>query len=77
LFDFTNGFTNWGWNQLHLMALFAQHTSEEVRPGTCFHPDQGSLQVGGKSDELLLGELLPQQHLACCVQGYDVKSRLA
>ena len=53
-----------GWDQLHVMALFSQHTSEEVRPRTRLHPDQGSLHVGGKSDQLLLGELLPQQHLA-------------
>jgi len=27
--------------------------------------------------KVLLGKLLPQHDLACCVQSYDVKSRLA
>jgi hypothetical protein len=46
------------WNQLHIMALFSPGTAKEVSTRTCFHPDQGSLQVGGKRDQLLLGELL-------------------
>ena|ERR1700674_2489134 len=50
------------WNQLHIMALFSQGTAKEVSTRTCLHPDQGSLQVGGKPDQLLLGELLPQQY---------------
>jgi hypothetical protein len=35
------------------------------------------LQVRGKGDELLLSELLPQQHLACCAQGYEMKGSFA
>jgi hypothetical protein len=54
-----------------------QSTTEEVSTRTCLHPDQAGLQGGGKYDELLLGELLPQQHLARCVQGYEVKGRFA
>ena len=59
------------------MALFSQGTAKEVSTRTCFHPDQGSLQVGGKRDQLLLGELLPQQYLPNCAEGHEVKGRLA
>ena len=43
----------------------------------CFHPDQAGLHVGGEGSQLPLRELLPQQHLACCAQCYEVKGRLA
>jgi hypothetical protein len=65
------------WNQLHIMALFSQGTAKEVSTRTCLHPDQASLQVGGKPDQLLVGELLTQQYLPCCAQRYNVKGGLA
>jgi hypothetical protein len=65
------------WDQLHIMALLSQGAAEEVSTPTCLHPDQGSLQVGGEGDELLLGKLLPQQHLPSCAESYQVKRRLA
>jgi hypothetical protein len=37
-----------GRDQPHVMALFSQHTSEEVRPGACLYTDQGRLHVRGK-----------------------------
>jgi hypothetical protein len=58
------------------MALFPKSTTKKVRSGTCLQADQRGLQVRGESDELLLSELLPQQHLACCAQRYEVKGRL-
>src|SRR5277367_1270656 len=64
-------------NQLHVMALFSQNTTEEVSTRTSLHPYQGRLHVSGEGDELLLRELLPQQHLACCAQSYEVKGSLA
>src|ERR1700730_8073847 len=60
-----------GWNQLHMMALFSQYSAEEVSPRTCLHPDQRSLHVGGKRDQLLLCELLPQQHLPGYTESYQ------
>jgi hypothetical protein len=65
------------WDELHVMALFSQNPPKEVSTRTCFHPDQAGLHVGGEADELLLSELFPQQHLACCAQGYEVKGSLA
>jgi hypothetical protein len=65
------------WDELHVMALLSQNPPKEVSPRTGFHPDQAGLHIGGEDDELLLSELLPQQHLACCAQGYEVKGSLA
>jgi hypothetical protein len=64
-------------NQLHVVALFSQNTSEEVSAWTSLHPNQTGLHVRGEGDELLQSELLPQYHLACCAQRYEVKSSLA
>jgi hypothetical protein len=64
-------------DQLHIMALLSQGTAEEVSPRTRFHTNQRALHVGGEGNELLLRELLPQQHLARCAQSYEVKRRLA
>jgi hypothetical protein len=66
-----------GWNQLHVMTLFSQNSAKKVSPRTGFHPDQANLHVCGEGDELLLSELLPHQHLACCAQGDEVKGSLA
>jgi hypothetical protein len=59
------------------MALFSQGTAKEVSTRTCLHPDQRDLYVGCEGNELLLRELLPQQHLPSCAQGYNVKGGLA
>src|SRR5260370_23710907 len=77
LFDFTNGLTNWARDQLHIMALCSQNAAEEVRPRTGLHPNQRGLHVGGEGDQLLLGELLLQQHLAVIAERHQVKGRLA
>ncbi len=62
---------------LRLTALLTQRAAEEVRSGTCLHPNQRGLQVGGKRDQLLLGELLLQQNRTGGAEGYEVKGRLA
>ena len=64
-------------DKLHVMALLSQGTAEEVSPRTRFHPNQRDRHVSGEGDELLLGELLPQQDLARCVQSYEMKRRFA
>jgi hypothetical protein len=58
------------------MALLSQDTAEKVRPRTRLHPNQRDLHVRSEGDELLLSELLPQQHHASCAQSYQVKRRL-
>jgi len=39
LLDFTNGFTNCRWNQLHVVALCSQNPAKKVGSRTSFHPD--------------------------------------
>jgi hypothetical protein len=48
-----------------------------VRPRTGLHPDQGGLHVRGKGNQLLLGKLLLQQHLAVIPKSHQVKGRFA
>jgi hypothetical protein len=48
-----------------------------VRPRTCFHPDQAGLHVRGEGNQLLLGKLLLQQHLAVIAKCHQVKGSLA
>jgi hypothetical protein len=50
------------------MALFSQGTAKEMSTRTGLNPDQGSLQVGGKRDQLLLGELVPQQYFPAALR---------
>jgi hypothetical protein len=46
--------TRRSWDQLHIVALCSQRTAKDVRPRTGFHPNQGSLQVRGEGNRLLL-----------------------
>jgi len=48
-----------------------------VSPRTRLHANQRDLHVRSEGDELLLGELLPQQHLARCAQSNQMKRRFA
>src|ERR1700688_120604 len=66
-----------GSDQLYIVALFSQSTAKEMRPGTRLHPNQAGLQVRGEGNQLLLGELLLQQHLAVIAKSHQVKCRLA
>ena len=59
------------------MALFTQSTAKKVRSGTCLQADQRGLQVRCESNQLPLGELLLQQHLAVIAERNQVKGRLA
>jgi hypothetical protein len=77
LFDFTKGFTNWGWNQLDIVPLLVQRPAEEVGAGARLQADQRGLHVRGVSLQLLLRELLPHKHLARCAERYKVKGCLA
>src|SRR5271163_4571852 len=64
-------------NELHVMALFTQSTTKKVRSGTCLQADQRGLQVRCESNQLPLGKLLLQQHLAVIAECHQVKGRLA
>jgi hypothetical protein len=64
-------------NQPYIISLLAQRASQKMRPGTCLHPDQRRLHVGGVRQQLSLRELLPHQHLAGCAKRYQVKRCLA
>ncbi len=57
------------------MALFTQSTTKKVRSGTCLQADQCGLQVRCESNQLPLGELLLQQHLAVIAERHQVKGR--
>ena len=59
-------------NELYVMTLFAERTPQKVGTRTCLHPNQGGLQVGCESDQLLLSELLLQQNLAVIAERYGV-----
>src|SRR5277367_4058322 len=63
-------------NELHVMALFTQSTTKKVRSGTCLQADQRGLQVRCENNQLPLGELLLQQHLAVIAERNQVKGRL-
>ncbi len=45
-------------DQPHIVILLSQGTAQEVRSRAGLHADPGGLQVGGKGDQLPLGELL-------------------
>src|SRR3979411_699980 len=68
LFDFTNGFTNWAG-----INFTSWPCSRKARPRKC---DPG-LHLRGEGNQLLLGKLLLQQHLAVITKGHQVKGRLA
>ena len=65
------------WDQLHIVALLAQSSTEKVGSGASFEPNQRSLQVSRVRQQLLLRELPLHQHLAGCPQRHEVKGRLA
>jgi hypothetical protein len=71
------GLDELGRDELHIVALCSQRTTQEVGPAACLHPDERSLQVRCERDQLSLRELLLQQHLAVIVKRYQVKRRLA
>ncbi|SRR5258705_11242089 len=73
---FTNGFTNWAGINFTSWPCSRKARPQEVRPRTCFHPDQAGLQVRGEGNQLLLGKLLLQQHLAVIAKRHQVKGRL-
>jgi hypothetical protein len=64
-------------DQLHIVALRSQGTTQKVRPRTCLHPYQRRLKVRSGCDQLLLVELLPDEHLAVIAECHEVKGRLA
>src|SRR6202795_3153811 len=63
-------------NQLHIVALSTQSTTKKVRSGTCLQADQRGLQIRCENNQLPLGELLLQQHLAVIAERHQVKGRL-
>src|SRR5258708_30061292 len=76
LFDFKNGFRNWAG-----ISFTSWPCSRKVRPRKCA-PEQASIPirevcVRGEGDQLLLGELLLQQHLAVIAKSHQVKGCLA
>src|SRR5260221_13828996 len=77
LFDFTNGFTNWAG-----INFTSWPCSRKARPRKC-DPEHPSIpikqvcMVRGERNQLLLGKLLLQQHLAVIAKGHQVKGRLA
>jgi hypothetical protein len=58
-----------------IVTLAAQNRADEMRTGTCFHPDQGFLQVRRIGQQLLAGELLLNDHSAMVIQAHKMKRR--
>lgn len=59
------------------MALLAQRAAKKVSPGAGLKSNQRCREVRGKSQKLLPGEFLPNNHLAGCAKCYEMKGRLA